>query len=240
MNPFNVNIFFDLTEIQFKNIFNDIKDIWRALEKIELFINSHKTGIHSKVPSSCKLENKDQIHIAKNVLIEDSTYIKGPCFISEGSEIRQGAYLRGNVITGKNCIIGHTTEVKNSILLNNVHAAHFAYIGDSIIGNNVNLGAGVKLANFRLDQKEIKFSFNDKRVNTHLKKLGAIIGDNSQIGCNSVLNPATFLAKNVTIYSLLNIGGYILNGSIVKPSNKSFRITSKILKGLKDEIKSAK
>jgi UDP-N-acetylglucosamine diphosphorylase / glucose-1-phosphate thymidylyltransferase / UDP-N-acetylgalactosamine diphosphorylase / glucosamine-1-phosphate N-acetyltransferase / galactosamine-1-phosphate N-acetyltransferase len=222
MKFFNAKYFFDLTNYHSKKIINDNLDVWLSLLNIKIFFQNIKFGFNKNlIPPSCHLENPDKIYIGENTLIEPNTYIKGPCYIGDNCQIRHGAYIRGNVITGNNCIIGHCTEIKNSILLNNVCASHFAYVGDSIIGNNVNLGAGVKLANYRLDKEEISFIFENKKIKTGLKKFGAIIGDNTQIGCNSVLNPATFLGKNVVCYAVLNIGGFIISNSIVKQPSKN-------------------
>ncbi|NGX28742.1 MAG: Bifunctional protein GlmU [Candidatus Anoxychlamydiales bacterium] len=217
----DINNFFDIEKFSQKEIFENIHEIWLALVNIEGYLKKLNCfEIRSKVPSTCHLENRELIYIGENTIIEPYSYIKGPCHIGDNSQIRHSAYIRGNVITGDNCIIGHATEIKNSILFNNVNAAHFAYIGDSILGNNVNLGAGVKCANFRLDKKMITFYLDGKLVNTNLEKLGAIIGDNTQIGCNSVLNPATFLEKNVKCFPNTTIGGWVLKNSKIFKSNK--------------------
>ncbi len=218
---FKAKFFFELEAYDNIELFDDNENIWNSLSNMESFFKD-KTFKNNKkeIPASCHLENLEKIFIGENTTIEPNTYIKGPCFIGKNCQIRHGAYIRGNVIIGDGCIIGHCTEIKNSILLNNVRASHFAYIGDSIIGNNVNLGAGVKCANFRLDKEDVTIYFQNKKINTGLKKLGAIIGDNSQIGCNTVLNPATFLGKNVVCYASLNVGGYVLSNSIIKQAGK--------------------
>lgn len=218
----DINNFFDIENFSQKDIFKNIDELWIALLNIENYLKKRTLfERRSKVPSNCHIENPELVFIGENTIIEPYTYIKGPCFIGKNCQIRHSAYLRGNVITGDNCIIGHSTEIKNSILLNNVNAAHFAYIGDSIIGNNVNLGAGVKCANFRLDKKKISFYLDGKKINTNLEKLGAIIGDNTQIGCNSVLNPASFLEKNVKCLPNTTISGWVFKNSKIFKSNKT-------------------
>jgi len=236
MSCFEIKDFFEIDKFSYKELFYDIEDVWQALINLKkVFKEKPSAKIKTKIPSTCHLEKPELIFIDENTLIEPNTFIRGPCIIGKNSEIRHGAYIRGNVIAGDNCIIGHATEIKNSILLNNVHAAHFAYIGDSILGNNVNLGAGVRCANFRIDKKDISFLFDGKKINTNLNKLGAIIGDNSQIGCNTVLNPATFIEKQVACYANLTLSGYFEKNSIVKQANRTFIKKSK-LRDLKNEF----
>lgn len=222
MDLLNYNKFFNIENFSHKKVFDENLLVWNILNNIEIYFKNLKSLKNNLnlIPTHCHIENSKHIYIGENTTIESYSYIKGPCIIGRNSQIRHGAYIRGNVITGQNCIIGHSTEVKNSILLNNVKASHFAYIGDSIVGNNVNIGAGVKLANFRLDKKNISFYLNGERIKTSLNKFGSIIADNCQIGCNSVLNPATFLEKNIICYANVNLGGYFEENSIIKSSNK--------------------
>lgn len=143
-----------------------------------------------------------RIRIGQGTLVESGATIKNNTIIGENCEVRQGAYLRGNCFIGDHCTVGHTTEMKNSIFIHHVEAGHFAYIGDTIIGSFVNLGAGTKISNleFRsLEAKqhdqfpEIKFRYDEKPVSTGISKFGAIIGDGVETGCNSVLSPFVFL-----------------------------------------------
>jgi len=215
----NSKEFFDLENFKHHKIFEQINFVWEALTILKSYLLSLPLGkIATNIPKEAYLENIDSIFIDEKTVVEKGAYIKGPCYIGKNCSIRHGAYIRGNFLCGDNCIIGHTTEVKNSIFLNNSKASHFAYIGDSILGNNVNLGAGVKCANFRIDGKNAIIRINDKVIETSLEKLGAIIGDNTQIGCNTVLNPATFLYPNVICYPSLNVGGIVPKGSIIKSS----------------------
>jgi len=140
-----------------------------------------------------------RISIGEGVLIECGAMIKSPAIIGDCCEIRQGAYLRGYVLAGKRCVLGHTTEVKHSILLNDAKAGHFAYLGDSILGNNTNLGAGTKFANLRFLPGNLTIFFDGQRIDTGRRKLGAILGDEAQTGCNSVTNPGTILGKGVVL-----------------------------------------
>ncbi|MCD6389932.1 MAG: hypothetical protein J7L69_11015, partial [Desulfobulbaceae bacterium] len=129
------------------------------------------------------------------VLIEAGALIKSPAIIGDWTEIRQGAYLRGYCLVGRRCVVGHVTEVKHSIFLDDAKAGHFAYLGDSILGNEVNLGAGTKLANLRFTPGDVQIRTADKPVSTGLRKLGAILADHVQTGCNSVTNPGTLLGR---------------------------------------------
>ena len=137
----------------------------------------------------------DRIDIGPGVLVETGAMIKSPAIIGEMTEVRQGAYLRGYCLAGKRCVLGHTTEVKHAIFLNDAKAGHFAYIGDSILGNDVNLGAGTKFANLRFLPGTVTFAHGDERIDTGRRKFGAILGDRSQTGCNSVTSPGTIMAR---------------------------------------------
>ncbi|TFG36300.1 MAG: hypothetical protein E4H46_03710 [Desulfobacterales bacterium] len=137
----------------------------------------------------------DKIKFGKGVKVEPGTFIASPTIIGDMTEIRQGAYLRGYCLIGRRCVVGHVTEVKHSIFMDNAKAGHFAYLGDSILGNEVNLGAGTKLANLRFTPGNIKIRTANGPVDSGLRKFGAILGDFVQTGCNSVTNPGTLLGK---------------------------------------------
>lgn len=215
---FNPSTFFDLSAFSHKDVFS-VDNVWDVLKKIPLYLRSHHLGIIDvDVPSTVHLVEPHLISIGKNTVLEPGAYIKGPCIIGENCTIRQGAYIRGDFICGTHCVIGHDTEIKNSIFLNYSQAAHFAYIGDSILGNRVNLGAGVKCANLRLDHKNIKISFENQIIETNLRKMGAIIGDESQLGCNSVTNPGTLIGKHCFLHPLTNFGGILMENHGVKSS----------------------
>lgn len=140
-----------------------------------------------------------RIAIGNGVLVEPGAMIKSPAIIGDWSEVRQGAYLRGYCLAGKRCVLGHATEIKHSILLNDAKAGHFAYLGDSILGNDVNLGAGTKLANLKFLPGTITVFYQGERIDTSRRKLGAIMADYCQTGCNSVTSPGTFMAKGAVL-----------------------------------------
>lgn len=141
----------------------------------------------------------DKISIGRASLIEGGATIKSPTVIGDATEVRQGAYLRGHCLIGDRCVVGHTTEVKHSIFLNDAKAGHFAYLGDSIVGGNANLGAGTKCANLRFIPGTVEIKIGTTLVDTKMRKFGAILGDNSQTGCNSVTSPGTILGKEVVL-----------------------------------------
>ncbi|MDB6080976.1 MAG: hypothetical protein JWO53_248 [Chlamydiia bacterium] len=228
LGTFSTDTFFDLTLFQHKDLFQNVESVWEALCNIEAYFANQKLGkIEVSVPPTAYLVNPELISIGEGTVIEPGAYIKGPCIIGKNCHIRHAAYIRGYVLIGDYSVVGHTTEIKHSIMLNHAHAAHFAYIGDSIIGNYVNLGAGTKCANLRLNGKSISVRHGKELVATHLRKFGAIIGDHSQIGCNVVLNPGSVLGKSVHSHPSLNFGGFIPEKSLIK-STVQVDITAQI------------
>ena len=158
-----------------------------------------------------------QIHLGKGMLVEPAALIRGPTVIGDQTEVRQGAYIRGYCLIGSNCVVGHVTEVKHSIFLDGAKAGHFAYLGDSILGNQVNLGAGTKLANLRFMRGDIPIKTPTGIVNSSLRNLGAILGDQVQTGCNSVTNPGTLLGKKSIVMANCNVpSGYHEESSLIK------------------------
>ena len=221
MSNFLPDTFFDLSDYEHAALFSDCTFVWQAFSKIKSYLKNYPLGkIEVEIPQGAFLVNPELISIGKGSVIEPGAYIKGPCILGENSIVRHGAYIRGDLITGKGCVIGHDTEVKHAIFLNKAHAAHFAYVGDSILGNNVNLGAGTKCANLKFDQSEIEIWFEGQTHKTGLRKFGAIIGDETQVGCNAVSNPGTLLGKKVYCYPCTNFGGVIASQSTVKSKEK--------------------
>lgn len=209
--------FFDLSQFDHRPLFENVEYPWEVLPLIENYLNGLELGrIEGEVSSRAFLVHPELIFIGKGSIVEPGAYIQGPCWIGEDSVVRHGAYIRGNLLAGNKSVIGHDTEVKNAVFLNGAHAAHFAYVGDSILGGGVNLGAGTKCANFKLDKQPINVHCNGQRIATGLRKFGAIIGDQTQIGCNSVTNPGALIGKEVRCYPCLNIGGFISSRSIIK------------------------
>jgi NDP-sugar pyrophosphorylase family protein len=157
----------------------------------------------------------DDIYIGKGTVIEPGALVKGPAIIGDNTELRQCAYLRGDTLVGNGCVVGHTTELKSSVMLGGSKAGHFAYIGDSILGS-VNLGAGTKLANLKIIESNIVINAEGKRYETGLRKFGAILADGVETGCNSVTTPGTLLGKDVLMYPNTTAKGYHPPKTIIK------------------------
>jgi carbonic anhydrase/acetyltransferase-like protein (isoleucine patch superfamily) len=171
----------------------------------------------------------DKIIIGAGSVVEPGALIKGPTIIGENTEIRQGAYMRGNCLVGNGCVVGHTTEIKSSIMLDGAKAGHFAYIGDSILGKDVNLGAGTKLANLKMIPGKIIITVSRKFHNTGRRKLGAILGDRTETGCNSVTSPGTLMEPRSIVYSGITVpGGFYPKYTCIMPSRDSVDVLTNI------------
>ncbi len=194
------NNFFDLSSFAHKDLFYSKDFVWTALNRLKHYFLTLTFGrIKIELKNNIYFTNKDQVSIGENSHIDPGVFIEGPCLIGKNTVIRHGAYIRPYSIIGDRCVIGHCSEVKHSIMLNDSKAPHFNYIGNSIIGNYVNLGAGVKCANFRFDGGPITVSFGGVSYHTNMNKLGSIIGDFTQVGCNAVLNPGVLIGKKSLI-----------------------------------------
>jgi UDP-N-acetylglucosamine diphosphorylase / glucose-1-phosphate thymidylyltransferase / UDP-N-acetylgalactosamine diphosphorylase / glucosamine-1-phosphate N-acetyltransferase / galactosamine-1-phosphate N-acetyltransferase len=219
--------FFDFKTFAHKALFDRVKNVWEALgERLKDYIrNVLKPGIHGNVMDGAFIEDENLVFIGEDTVVEPGAYIKGPAIIGNNTQVRQGAYIRGDVIVGDRCVVGHTTEVKCAVMLDGAQAGHFAYIGDSILGNHVNLGAGAKLANLKMIKGNVIVRHKGKEIDTGLRKFGAIIGDHCELGCNSVTSPGTILSKNCIVYPCASIHGIFDENSIIK-----FRPTIEISK----------
>ena len=161
-------------------------------------------------------ERNTNIFISKSAKISPDAEIRAPAIICKDAEIRKGAYIRGSVIVGEGCVVGNSTEIKNSVLFDKVQAPHYNYIGDSILGYGAHLGAGVVLSNLKSDKTEVSVHLNDRSIPTGARKLGSLIGDLAEIGCNSVLNPGTVIGRCSNVYPLCRVRGYVSENSIYK------------------------
>jgi UDP-N-acetylglucosamine diphosphorylase / glucose-1-phosphate thymidylyltransferase / UDP-N-acetylgalactosamine diphosphorylase / glucosamine-1-phosphate N-acetyltransferase / galactosamine-1-phosphate N-acetyltransferase len=214
--------FFYLGDYFHASLFENCSYPWEALEHLQDYLKSIPLGkIEIPLPPNIYLVNPETISIGEGTVIEPGAYIQGPCVIGKNCAIRHGAYLRGNVLVGDSCVVGHATEIKHSILFDRVSAAHFNYVGDSVLGNGCNLGAGVVCANFRLDQQPVSVCIQKQKIPTRLKKLGAIVGDGVQVGCHCVINPGTVLGKNCRCFPCLSLYGFVPENSIVRPATKN-------------------
>ncbi len=185
---------------------------WEVLPKIGEFIKKLGSSLDKNVYE----EKGENIWIAKNAKVSPTAFINGPAIIDENAEIRHCAFIRGNAIVGKNAVVGNSTELKNVILFNNVQVPHYNYVGDSILGFKSHMGAGSITSNVKSDKTLVKIKYNNEKIETGLKKFGAILGDEVEVGCNSVLNPGTIIGCNSNIYPLSMVRGYIKEKSIYK------------------------
>lgn len=158
----------------------------------------------------------ENVYIAKSAKVAPSASITGPCIIDENAEVRHCAFIRGNAIIGKDCVVGNSTELKNVILFDNVQVPHYNYVGDSILGYRSHMGAGSITSNVKSDKTLVSVVTPNGRIETGLKKFGAMLGDNVEVGCGSVLNPGTIIGCNTNIYPLSSVRGYIPANSIYK------------------------
>ncbi len=168
--------------------------------------------VRGKVHPAAFLEGR--VFIAEGAVVEPTAFIQGPCYVGPGAEVRHAAYIRGNVYVGPKAVVGHTTEVKGSMFFDGAKAGHFAYVGDSVLGREVNLGAGTKLANLALSRQTIrvKHPVTGALVSSGLTKFSAIMGDEAQTGCNSVLSPGTLLLPGTAIMPCVHFRGTLLKG----------------------------
>lgn len=220
--------FFDLSDFPWKDLFDGVVSVWESLDRIKIYLEKHERWeIDGKVSPNAWLEG-GRIAIGEGSVVEPGAMIVAPALIGKNCTIRNGAYLRGNVIAGDGCLIGHTTEVKNSIFLNGAKAAHFAYVGDSILGAGVNLGAGTKLANFKAGAGvgTVAVEIGGAREDSGRRKLGAILGDGVELGCNSVTMPGTLVGPGAIAYPCCVLRGSIPADSIVK-LRQTFQIIEK-------------
>ncbi len=203
---------YDLNQTIAKEVFTGCEYPWEVLPKIKEFIIN--------LGESLNKEDYDKIGeniwVAKNAKIAPTAYINGPAIIGKNAEIRHCAFIRGNAIVGENAVVGNSTELKNVILFNNVQVPHYNYVGDSILGYKSHMGAGSITSNVKSDKKLVVVKNGDKKIETGLKKFGAMIGDNVEVGCGSILNPGSVIGKNSNIYPLSSVRGFVKANSIYK------------------------
>lgn len=207
-----INDLYDLSQTIAKKIFEGCTYPWEVLPKIGDFIielgNSLDKNEYDLVG--------DNIWIAESAKVAPTAFIAGPTIIDKNAEIRHCAFIRGKAIVGENAVVGNSTELKNVILFNNVQVPHYNYVGDSILGYKSHMGAGSITSNVKSDKKLVVIKYSNENIETNLKKVGAMIGDNVEVGCGSVLNPGTVIGKNSNIYPLSSVRGVVPENSIYK------------------------
>lgn len=186
-------------------------------------INSIIMAIGEHLLADRYTRQEKDIWVAKSAKITDSAYIKGPLIIDEYVEIRHCAFIRGSVIIGKESVVGNSVELKNSILFDKVQVPHYNYVGDSILGYKAHMGAGSITSNVKSDKSEIAVNIREQKVYTGFRKFGAILGDRTEIGCNSVLNPGSVIGRRSIIYPLSSVRGYVGEDSIYKDKDNVAR-----------------
>ena len=216
MNKIEIKDLYNLDETIAKDIFKDATYPWEVLPKISDFIKELGKSLN-KDEYELKGEN---IWIAKTAKVAPTASITGPAIIGKNAEVRHCAFIRGNAIVGENAVVGNSTELKNVILFNNVQVPHYNYVGDSILGYKSHMGAGSITSNVKSDKKLVIVKDEDKLYETGLKKFGAMVGDNVEVGCGSILNPGSVIGRNTNIYPLSSVRGVVSENSIYKNKNE--------------------
>ncbi|MEX1052614.1 MAG: DapH/DapD/GlmU-related protein [Patescibacteria group bacterium] len=201
VNKFSTEKYFDLSQVSFSDIFEGVENIWEVIPKILPYAQS---------------SSKDAPVIGKNTVIKENVVFEGPVIIGDNCIIGPNAYLREGVIIGSNVKVGFSCEIKSSIILNNTFISHLSYVGNSIIGSDVNLAAGVICANSRFDGRQIEVRDGDKKYKTNLEKFSCIIGDHTKVGVNSILNPGSVIGKNTVIWPMVEVYGTHKDNEVIK------------------------
>ena len=207
-----IDALYTLDETIAKELFAGLTYPWEALPKIKEFI----IALGETLPEEKYERREGDIWIARSAKVFPSAYIGGPAIIDEEAEIRHCAFIRGSAIVGKGAVVGNSTELKNVVLFNKVQVPHYNYVGDSILGFKAHMGAGSITSNVKSDKTLVVVKAGEETFETGLKKFGAMLGDNVEVGCNSVLNPGTVIGKNNYIYPSSMVRGVFLQGSIYK------------------------
>lgn len=210
---------FDCTVPYLTSLFDECEYPWEMLPKIK---DLAKRIIENGIEGYTLL--CDGVLVGENVKIYPTATIEGPTVIGSGTEVRPGAFIRGGVITGENCVIGNSSELKNCILLNKVQIPHYNYVGDSILGNKAHTGAGTICSNLKSDGKNIVVH-GDIEYETGLRKIGGILGDGADVGCGSVINPGTVIGKSTSVYPLTSLRGVYPANCIVKSTKEVVKRT---------------
>ena len=184
---------------------------WQALSGIKSLI----LELGSKL-SEEYTEVSDGVWVHKTAKVAPTAYLGSPCIIGAGTEVRHCAFIRGSALVGENCVVGNSVELKNVILFDNVQVPHYNYVGDSILGYKSHMGAGSLTSNVKSDKTLVTVKYNGEKIETGLKKFGAMLGDRVEVGCNSVLNPGTVVGRDSNIYPLSCVRGVVPEGSIYK------------------------
>lgn len=216
MKEFTIERLFDLKETVAAELFEGKTYPWEVLPEIKDFIL--KLG-KTLDPEEYEYREGD-IWIARSAEVAPTACINGPAIIGKNTEVRHCAFIRGNAIVGDGCVVGNSTELKNVVIFNCVQVPHYNYVGDSVLGYKSHMGAGSICSNVKSDKQLVVVKDKEEKVETGLKKFGAMIGDHVEVGCGSVLNPGTVIGKNTNIYPLSSVRGCVPSDSIYKNENQ--------------------
>jgi UDP-N-acetylglucosamine diphosphorylase / glucose-1-phosphate thymidylyltransferase / UDP-N-acetylgalactosamine diphosphorylase / glucosamine-1-phosphate N-acetyltransferase / galactosamine-1-phosphate N-acetyltransferase len=206
---------FDLSQTEHAALFEGCEFAWDALKKIQSYLGAHlRPGLHHTSEGQAFIG--PMVFIGEGTVVEEGAMIKGPAIIGRNCQIRHNAYVRDHVIIGDDCVIGNACEFKNCMLFNGCQVPHFSYVGDSILGHKAHLGAGVKISNVKLMPGNVTVEMEGVPHDTGLRKFGALLGDHTDIGCNSVLNPGTIIGRGSVIYPNTSWRGILPANHIVK------------------------
>lgn len=203
---------YNLNETIAADLFAGLTYPWEALPKIGAFI----IELGKSLPADEYEEIKENVWAAKSATIYPTAFINGPAIIGKNAEVRHCAFIRGNAIVGENAVVGNSTELKNVVLFNRVQVPHYNYVGDSILGYKAHMGAGSITSNVKSDKTLVVVKGGDKPIETGFKKFGAMLGDEVEVGCNSVLNPGTVIGHNSNVYPVSCVRGFVPANSIFK------------------------
>ena len=212
INEFTISSLYNLDETIAAKIFEGKTYPWEVLGDIKSFI----IELGNSLPADKFDKVAEDVWVAKSAKVFESAYLGGPCIIDEEAEVRHCAFIRGSAIVGKKCVVGNSVELKNVILFNNVQVPHYNYVGDSILGFKSHMGAGSITSNVKSDKSLVVVRNTEESIETGLKKFGAMLGDNVEVGCNSVLNPGTIIGRGSNVYPTSSVRGYVPAGSIYK------------------------
>lgn len=212
MKEITVKEMYTLEETIAKDIFDGVTYPWEVLPKISEFI----LKLGETLPEEEYDKVGDDVWIARSANVFSSAYIKGPAIIGKNAEIRQCAFIRGNAIVGEGTVVGNSTELKNVILFNKVQVPHYNYVGDSILGYKSHMGAGSITSNVKSDKTLVVVKTPEGNIETGLKKFGAMLGDEVEVGCGTILNPGSVVGSHTNIYPLSSVRGFVPSGSIYK------------------------
>ncbi len=203
---------FDLSRTAARPLLESTEYPWQALPGIGGFIKE----LGASLPAGEYEQRGEGVWVHKTAVIFPHTYIAGPCIIGSETQVRPGAFIRGNALVGAGCVVGNSTELKNVILFDRVQVPHYNYVGDSILGYKAHMGAGSITSNVKSDKALVTVRIGQKRIETGLKKFGAMLGDGVEIGCGTVLNPGAVVGKESRVYPLSSVRGFVPSQSIYK------------------------